>query len=516
MKIALINVRSDFTAYEPRGILQIGAALKEAGHEVFLIDPLYSKIDYEKIAFFNPDIIGISFMSLHYYSTRKIVQKIRSFFADIPLVAGGVHPTVDPESALKELGFNYCVIGEGELTVVELVGHLQDKRPSTDLPCVKGIAYLDENREMQVTEERPLIQDLDTIPFSAREEIEMEDYLVPPGYIRSTILNRVGVIYSSRGCPGRCTFCCSVAMCKRKYRQRSVSHVMKEIDFLIKRYQIEGIYFSDEVFSQDRHWVVQLCEKFKGYKMPWGLSTRVVLVDFELLKLLKEAGCVQIDYGVESGSDAVLKALKKDISRRIIQRTFDLTHKAKIRAFATVMVGLPDETLEDVNQTIELLKIIKPDFTLCGFFVPLPGSEAYRTLVAQGRINKDFFKTQDYHLIFSKMPLINVSAMPDKELSQAKGRIDQYTALRNYASVLTLRNVSFYLKVILLSFSSPIGFGRNVFAALGSGRFDRLAGYLLNHYQTRLRKRARKIRESQNTFSSLSLFKLKQKKFKLS
>ncbi|KPK97367.1 MAG: hypothetical protein AMJ95_09445 [Omnitrophica WOR_2 bacterium SM23_72] len=500
MKIALINVRSDFTAYEPRGILQIGAVLKDAGCDILLIDPLYSPINYEKIASFNPDIIGISFMSLHYYSTRKIVQKIRSLFPNIPLVAGGVHPSVDPESTLKELGFNYCVIGEGEQTVIELVGHLKDKKPSTNLPYIKGIAYLDENLQIQVTEERPLIQDLDTIPFSAREEIEMEDYLVPPGYIRSTILNRVGVVYSSRGCPGRCTFCCSAVMCKRKYRQRSVSHVIKEIDFLIKRYNIDGIYFSDEVFSQDRQWVSQLCEKIKGYKMPWGLSTRVILIDFDLLKLLKEAGCVQIDYGVESGSDAVLKALKKDINRRLIQRAFDLTHKAKIRAFATVMVGLPDETVADVNQTIDFLKIIKPDFTLCGFFVPLPGSEAYKTLVAQGRIKKDFYKAQDYHLIFSDKPLVNVSAISDKELVRAKGKIDRSITFRNYLSVLTLHNISFYIKVFFLSLFSPVVLGRNVFAAVSSGRFDRLAGYLLNYYQTRLRKKA-KIKENQDPFN---------------
>lgn len=487
MKIALINIRCDFTAYEPRGIMQIAAVLKESGHKVVLIDPLYSEIDYEKIAQFQPDIIGISFMSVNYYSAKKVAEKIKSTFPRTTLIAGGVHPTVAPESALTELGFDYVVIGEGERTIIELINHLRDKKPLSELQLIKGIAFLDEKQNMHITEERPFINDLDSIPFPAREEIEMNNYLLPPGYIRSSVLNRVGIIYSSRGCPGQCTFCCSLAMCKGKYRQRSVKNVIKEIDLLLNDYNIDGIYFSDETFSYDRNWVIDLCGEIKKYKLPWGLETRISLVDSELLEIMKSAGCVQIDYGVESGSDAILKSLKKGCNRKMIEKTFELTHKAGIKSFATVMVGVPDETTDDINQTINLLKNIKPDFTLCAFFVPFPGTEAYAKLVAQKRIEKDFYKNRDYHFIVADKPLINVSAMSDKELLQAKARINQATVVRNYLSAITLKNISFYLKIIFYSAINPFALFKSIFIALRSGRFDRFAGFLLKNYQAKIR-----------------------------
>ena len=337
---------------------------------------------------------------------------------------------------------------------------------------------------MHITQERGLINDLDSLPFPAREEIDMKNYLIPPGYIRSYILNKVGTIYSSRGCPGKCTFCCSYASYKGKYRQRSINNVIKEIDFLIKKYNIEGLYFNDETFTYDKKWVIEFCNRIKSYNLPWGLATRVTLVDYNLLKIMKDSGCMQIDYGVESGSDRILKLLKKGTSRKIIENAFSLTHKAGIRTLATIMVGSPSETKKDIDLTIDLLRKIKPNFTLSTFFVPLPGTEVYNELVKDKKINPDFYKNMDYHIVIADTPLINVSAMSDAELIKSKACIDQATFLRNYISLITLHNLSFMIKVVYYSFLSPQLLFKNLFIFIKTQRSDKLIGFLLNNYQT--------------------------------
>lgn len=482
MKIILINVRCDFTANIPRGVLQIAAILEKAGYEVKVIDPLYAPISYSFIKKFEPDIVGISFMSLNYKSAKNVVLKLRKTVPQAILIGGGVHPTVKPEDTLKEIDLDYIVIGEGEVTMLNLLEYIKDPKRN-GITNIKGIGYKNKKGKININETAEFVENLDKLPFPARNLINMGNYLVHPGYIRSYIMNRVGTIYSSRGCPGRCTFCCSYVTYKGKYRQRNVDDVISEVKLLIKKYDINGLYFNDETFIYNKDWVAEFCRKINKFNLSWGLATRVSLVDYDLLKLMKESGCKQIDYGVESGSDRILKLLKKGTNRKIIENTFKITRRAGIRTFGTVMVGNPTETEEDIDLTISLLKKIKPDFILSSFFVPLPGTECYNDAVSSKKINKNFYKNEDYHFVLGEKPIVNLSGMSDSELIRSKVRIDNVVFLRNYLSLVNLHNLYFIFRVIL---AACLNLKDNILqlkSFLQNRRSDQFIGYLLKNYQ---------------------------------
>jgi len=229
-----------------------------------------------------------------------------------------------------------------------------------------------------------LIADLDNIVFPDYEDIDMEFYTTASPYAIRGVFTRSFYISSSRGCPSSCSFCVSKKL--RDYhgvtkfvRTRSADSLFREVLDLRKRYKIDSFYFIDDLFTLKKETVYKFCGLILQHKLPiiWGCSSKVNTVDFKLLQIMRDSGCVQIDFGVEKGSDKALIALKKGITIAQVKKTFTDCHKLGIRTFANMLVNTPQETEQDVKDVVELVEKIKPEIVTFNIFMPYPGCEIF-------------------------------------------------------------------------------------------------------------------------------------------
>ena len=293
---------------EPLGILYIASVLRNRGHFVSLFDYTFkNSLNQLEEYLLDCDIIGFSTTTALFNRATQILQWVRKIRGDIPCIIGGPHATVMPEECLEH-GFNFCVIGEGEQTIIELVEAIASGPPTT----VRGIAWK-EGESIQINEFQPFISDLDIIPFPARDLLDYECYF-------SHGLHSIGII-SSRGCPYNCRFCKPMQdkLFGRKVRIRSVLNVVNEIKHVVETFEgkCNHFFFKDDTLTCNgiewfRNFNKLLREKQLDIK--WGCQARVDRVDEELLAVMKDAGCRRITFGVESGSQRILNFYRKGIT----------------------------------------------------------------------------------------------------------------------------------------------------------------------------------------------------------
>ena len=454
MRVVLINMRTSYIMSIPFGITYLGAVLREQGYDVRLVD-LYPDDDVKQLCQilkkdFPPDIIGFSLMTTNYHRTKRLKLFLAQAFPKSIFCAGGIHPTVRPEETLSDMALDFVVLGEGENPFLRACNAIHN---GTDLNDIQAIAFKRDS-EYHINSGLDIVQDLDTLPFPARYLLPLSRYLVPPGYIRSQFMRRVMSILTSRGCPGKCTFCNSASIFQRKIRRRSVDNVMAELDYLVRTYSLDGIYFHDETFTLNHTWVRALCERIEPYKLNWGCQTRVNTVSDELLSVMKRAGCVQIDFGIETASPTMLKAIKKAQTPDQIVKALQLTKKHRIKSFASLMVGLPAEREEDVLENIRFLQKHKPDFTYFNLFTPFPGTEAAEMAIAQGKMPKDYFK-KDYDMLLETEPLVNLSNMDTPTVIKYHRKLRNLVLFNNYSSIITIKNIGIIMEAIFKFFLSP-------------------------------------------------------------
>jgi len=331
------------------------------------------------------------------------------------VVVGGIHPSALPQSTLADGMFDIAVIGEGEQTFLEIVDQYAldgGKLTSTSLREINGIAYK-KGKDIAITKERPLIEDIDTIPFPARDLFDMKSYLRPSQVIRG-ITKRTASILSSRGCPFSCVYCASHVVHKRRWRPHSVGYVISEIMELISEYKVEALFFHDDVFIVDKKRVRAICERLietgLAEKIIWACEGRANLVgeeDLELVRLMRRAGCTQIEYGLESGSERMLRFLKNGsvfVSQN--QTAIDVAKKAGLRIFGTFMLGTVGETEKDLLETRDFVhrNLEKLDGFTAFITTPYPGTRLWTMYESTGRL-KD--------VPFSKLDFERLSVTPD-------------------------------------------------------------------------------------------------------
>ena len=306
LRILLINPYQR-TKYPqpPLGLAMIAAVLMENGYEVKILDlpalglfenSLPTIIHQEK-----PDVVGITAMTSTISSAVSTAKKVKETNSNIAVVLGGAHATILPEETLKNAPeVDIIVRGEGEQTTLELVKVLEENPSSINQ--VLGVTYR-EGARIKSNPSRPLILDLDALPFPAFHLLPMGKYrLHPPFGRRSPVMP----IITSRGCPYRCIFC-SKSVFGRKYRSNSPDYMINEIQLLVEKFGVKEIKFYDDAFTLDKKRVVSFCTQLKerGIGIPWTCETRVNLVDEELLRIMNNSGCYMIEYGVESGNQEV-------------------------------------------------------------------------------------------------------------------------------------------------------------------------------------------------------------------
>lgn len=405
--VHLLHVRSI-----PLGIAYIAAVLEKNGYKVRVYDPApYEKPHLKKtIEWFKPDIICISCMTPSFPRACRMARKIKENF-DIPIVFGGVHATVAPEETLKNGFVDYIIAGEGENALLELLKVMSD---GGNPKGVLGLGYR-EGRGLRINPPRPLIEDLDSLPFPAR-------HLFSGWYFRRFVLFRglwikAGNMVSSRGCPYNCSYCSSRLMFGRRVRFRSPKNVVDEMEHLLKKYRLRGIALSDDTFTCNEKRAIEICREIRKRKLDfvWRVQGRVDTISDRLVGELVRAGCIQIDIGVESGSERILKVLQKGITPEQVIRAFRILKKYRIRTCATFMIGSPTETHEDIELTRELARKIKADYTQFFITTPFPGTEMYNDIVAEdpsfSRIPYDHFICGGENLV----PLIK-NTIPHSEL----------------------------------------------------------------------------------------------------
>jgi len=394
MRVLLINPPYKESTYisPPLGLAYIASILRENGHNLRIIDapPLqYDPSDVKKEAGkVSPDLIGIGSMTATIKSAVKVAEVLKSTL-EVPVVMGGVHPTIMPEETLKNVDYvDIIVRGEGEETFLELVNSLENGQK---LDGIKGISYK-ENGKIFHNPDRPLIKNLDLLPFPARDLLPMGRYRQHLGHPTS-----FATMITSRGCPFNCIYC-TKTMFGRLYRFRSAGNVLQEMKEIIDRYHVKEIDFYDDMFTANRKRVIELCDAMikERIDIQWKCEARVDLIDKELLMKMKEAGCYLIAYGVESGYQHLLEVLEKKITLEHIRKAFKLTREIGIETLAYLMIGIPGETKETIQKTLELAIELDPDYAQIGIATPYPKTRLYEMAKASGYLLEDDWSKYAY------------------------------------------------------------------------------------------------------------------------
>jgi anaerobic magnesium-protoporphyrin IX monomethyl ester cyclase len=378
--------------YEPLGLACIAAFLREAGHEVQIIDRnvmlmrhnyARSRTDSEtfsRLQDFGPDAVGFSTMTPSMQDVEVLSGNIRRRHPGVLMIAGGHHATAEPLWTLESCpSLDVVVRGEGEETIAELAN-------GTRREGILGITYRDDGR-IASNSDRPSISDLDALPLPARDLLEMDAYNAPKP-LKCDFSERYLIMFTSRGCPYRCEFCYGSRFFGRAVRYRSPDQVIDEVRRLAVEHAAELIFFADDMFLANRRRAREICTELirsgLNRRVKWIAQLRADHAEEELLRLMKEAGCVNVDFGFESGSQRILDVMGKRASVADYYHAARLTHEAGLRFKAFIMFGYPGETNDDFQETVKLLRDTRPDKVEISCFYPIPGTPIYKKLKEQG------------------------------------------------------------------------------------------------------------------------------------
>jgi anaerobic magnesium-protoporphyrin IX monomethyl ester cyclase len=388
------------------GICYIAAFLKERGHDVRVYNADYVDSDIylnqrqlldnyasykailndpshpiwgeirDNIAGFAPEIIGITMLTANYKAAKNIARIAKEIDKKIKIAVGGAHPTLDPEGTLAEKDFDYLVRGEGEITFMELAA-------DRELAKISGLSFKKDGQSFH-NRSRPFIKDLDSLPFPSRD-----------AFLNDTKHIDFGHVITGRGCPFNCAYCASPKLCHRIARFRSVPNVIEELELVKASYGSPVIRFADDTFSLNKLRATDMCRKIidKGLGIKWVCDTRADRVDGELLSMMKEAGCIRIKIGVESGSERILKKIRKGVTKADIRRAVALIKERQLPLTVYLMVGFPGETNEDLRQTIEFGKELDADYYSLSILAPYYGTKIWSDMEKSNRkIDKEHWE----------------------------------------------------------------------------------------------------------------------------
>ena len=339
---------------------------------------------------FSPDIVGLTATTPLINDAYHTISLIKKMWGNkLQTVLGGCHATALPQESMQDCPeIDVVCTGEGEEVLLDMA----NKKP---LNSIKGIIYRLDNNLIQ-NKKRPLIENIDNLPYPAWHLLDKDFYFSKNSTLIRGFMLKGTTIITTRGCPYKCSFCQSSTLLKanpgKSVRFHSVERVISEIEYLIDKYQIEGLVFNDDMFSLQRKRVLDICNQLikKGInkKLKFAINLRVDSVDEELLKVLKEAGCVRVIYGCESGSEKTLKNMNKKTSVKKNIHAIQLSKKNKITCEANIIIGLPGETRADFLNTIQFLKKARPDRINRGKLYPIPATKYYNDLVANNVIKR--------------------------------------------------------------------------------------------------------------------------------
>ncbi|MBM4240378.1 MAG: radical SAM protein [Euryarchaeota archaeon] len=383
----------------PLNLMYLAGALEKASMSVKIIDDDLMQMGHEKVAKLvsklNPSVSAITATTATIKTALRYVEEIERQIPYTLTVMGGPHTTFLPVETLKCSNYlDVVVIGEGEETIVD-IAQKYEKNEKNGFSEIKGIAYHD-NGTIKKNPPRPLIKNLDNLPFPARHLIPFESY----GVSR----DQSGGMITSRGCVFTCGYCSSSLIMGKKFRARSPENVVDEIAELVDKYRLRDIIFLDDTFMLNKRRAMAISNEIKsrGVDVAFVASSRVDTVDKELLSSLKTSGMYTLYYGVESGSQRVLDLMGKGITLKNAQEAVKIAKDVGIDVITSFILGYPGETPEEMDQTIDFSIKLDPDYSQYSILTPFPGTPVYYKLKA-----KKFLDTVNWDKYNVLNPVIN-------------------------------------------------------------------------------------------------------------
>lgn len=376
MKIVLVSPWwKNENSYPPLGLAYIGAVLEKDGHEVKIVDMtldtnILEEDKADDIISFSPDIIGISCMSHNYANAIKIASYIKKK-ANIPIVFGGPHPTIMYKDILKNGFVDFIIMGEGEETFKKLCQNLE----TNTFENIDGLCHA-HNEVCIINPKNDFINNLDEIPFPARHLLRMKDYKLFDDYG-----NRMATIISSRGCPYRCTYCYK-GLFGVTYRERSPQNIIEEIKQCKEEFGYNSFYFIDDLFTMSPKRIYGLTKAIKEENLDirWQCLARVNNSTLEMFNQMKDSGCYKVHFGIESGNQNILNRVKKGITIGQVRNAVKNCKKARIRTKGYFMLGLPGDTMETMQDTLDFATELKLDDAMFSIATPFPGTELWNNI----------------------------------------------------------------------------------------------------------------------------------------
>ena len=368
----------------PLGLCSIAATLLERGHSVSIVDGYAESLTPTRLADrvleFNPEVVGFTVTCMNAEQAELTATLIKQRNKEIMIVFGGPQVTLQPQSVLACQAVDFGVLGEGDLSLPQLVDSFENGGEPSSIP---GLILREPSGNVVYTKAPVPIESLDDLPFPARHLLNWSNYDLSGDYLLPA--KKVFTISSSRGCPYRCTFCSSAVYWNCSYHARSANSVVDEIEILVREFGADGLNFREDNFMVDRKRVRAICNELlaRKVKISWVCEARVDNVDRETLELMRDAGLVGLWCGVESGSPRILKQIRKGYTVEQVRSAFELFNDLGINTRAGFMIGFPDETEEDIQQTYHLAEDISPSHAYFQAYVAFPRGELYDEVVRE-------------------------------------------------------------------------------------------------------------------------------------
>jgi radical SAM superfamily enzyme YgiQ (UPF0313 family) len=434
MKKVLLVYPGYIVREQPLNILYIGSAAKAAGHAVALFEissfrrrPLRGdpyrmiKERYQELfARFKPDVVGFSVMSVNFRIALELAQLSKRISPEVRTVFGGIHPTIAPEETISEGAIDAICRGEGEESFSEFLAALDHGGDDTRIPGL----WTKRDGTIFRNPMRPLIEDLDKIPFPDRD-------LIDPTRLRAELY---GVnLLSSRGCPFPCAYCQNEYLMDlyrgygRFVRYRSIDNVFAEIDQVIQKYRPSRLSFSDESFTLNKKRLKEFCERYANkYSIPFLCQTRPDLIDEDAIQTLKDGGCDFINMAIEAGNPRIRNSvLQRNITNEQILQAFQLARRHGIRTGSFNMIGLPGEDMSTIWDTIRINKLLQPDRIMCTVYMPFLGTKLGQDCLKDGWLEHPIDDAEIYYTNIT----IHHPTISGKTLFGYQGFFDYYVRL---------------------------------------------------------------------------------------
>ena len=493
MKVLLINPPQTFypgseqpAGNLPIGLLYIAAVLKNAGYEVEILDAFISAIFQkngetitvglpfeqikQQISLRKPEMVGISGpFTCQIENSVKVSNIVKEVDSNIWTVMGGPHVTLIPRDFLEEVkNVDIAVTGEGEYAMLDVAQAFEDKK---QLSQVQGIAYR-QNGKIIVNPSRPLVENLDQLPYPAYDLVDMEQYLNPKKIGYRSFQDRAISMITSRGCPFKCCFCAVHLHMGQKFRAHSSEYVLDHIQYVVDKFNVKNIFFEDDNLTLDVKRFEEICDGIIKRKIKIGWETpngvRADCLNLELLKKMKQSGANSIFVGVESGDQQILdKVICKSLDLNRVVEFAQNAKQIRLKTGAFYIIGFPGETKENMQRTVDFALELKRKYDVgMHLFMATPsyGTRLYDECKAKGYIEKDLTWNAFAEARQPKgMPLITTNEFTPAEVKEIATK-----ALAEYKKLSLINHLKNPQKAFKTAFEQPQLIGKYIKNLLGS------------------------------------------------